>query len=301
MGYNIAGFKYPWTAVGYVAAAANVDAETYSNRAVDQVTVDAGGAVVAWAFVALGEFCDVDGVEGFQVRNGANADYIINYFLAPLATYTQTCGVTTEPQTGLPAYYSTITSVLNIFQTTCYVFENNTGTQNLFNGRQISNYDFKCNVRINYAGLWSTNASAVNGCPDTQRKIGLLLNVAGSAFDFEYKQGSALNRAGANTPDGNSLTFSGGKLRFRWDNYFVSPGTPGGVTGSKRAVVAAYLQAGDATYKGASAVESFIFSFAKPKSDPNDEYFWDPTINVNSVSSTVASFGLFLIVLLALL
>jgi len=262
MGKNIGGFAYPWTALGYVRG--SYDLDYYENKTLDQVTVDAQGAVVAWAFVAIGEFCDMNGKEGFQNNT---SDFIISRFDAPLgAPFSQLCGVENDPVTNEQSYYSSIRSNGGNFNTTCRIFPRD--TTSLRNGRKISRYQFKCDVRIDYSNLWAILPGQINGCPDSQRKIGVLVNIVGSAFDVDVTVDSRLNTRSGNVPDADSISFGSGKLHFGWDNYVVE--TPDGVatTGGLARVTYGYLKAGESgvTYQGASTVQQVIFSFGTPKS-----------------------------------
>jgi len=276
----------------------------YANKTLDQVNVDAQGAVAAWAFVALGEFCDVNGKEGFQV---GSSDYIISYVLAPVgAPYTQTCGSSNDPITGLPSYYSTIqsSSLLtgrNNFNTSCYIFPDDTNVMR--NGRIVDKYTFKCDVRVDYTGLWSTNTTAINGCDDSNRKIGLLVNIAGAAFDVDVSVDANLNTRNVNAPDADSISFGAGKIKFAWDNYVTKTPNFDAVTGGTAKVTYGYLKSANGAYKGASIVEQVIFSFATPKSEGQNFFYWDPAIsaNANSGPSLVPYLGMVLTLLSVML
>jgi len=293
MGYNIAGFRFPWTAVGYVrgSASVKVDIDSYGNRSLDSVNVDAAGAVVAWAWTALGEFCDKDGVPGYQP---GGLDYIYNYYYAPFYLYTQTCGATVDPVSGRPSYYASIQNVGGHFNTSCYVFPNDVFRRD----RTVSRYHFKCDVNINYATLWDTNATRIAGCPDTQRKVGILLNVAGAAFDVDVRV-SNLNSPTPNSE--NRISFGAGALAFAWDNYYYRSDTFGTITGLRAAVRATYLQTGQATYAGATRTEAIIFAFDTPKSANKNFYYWDPTTQIAASTSTVASLFMIMLALIALI
>jgi len=283
MGKTIGGFGYPWTALGYVRG--SYDLDHYENSSLDQVNIDADGAVVAWAFVALGEFCDMDGQEGFQ--NGTT-DFIINKFDAPLgAPYTQRCGVQNDPITNLQSYYSSVQSNLGVFNTTCMIFPSDTNVDR--NGRRVSRYQYKCDVRVDYTLLWEQNPVKVRSCTDDKRKVGLLVNVVGSAFDIDVSVDANLNTRSQFAPDADSISFAGGKLQFAWDNYFIKTSSFGASSGAERGrVTYGYLRAGEstATYKGAQRVEQVIFSFSTPKSENKNFYYWDPAITVGAVSVT---------------
>jgi len=270
----------------------------FYNGTLDRVNVDASGAVVAWAFVAIGEFCDKNGQEGFQT---GTSDYIINYFLAPLGfPYTQNCGVEADPITGLNSYFSSIQSQFSNFNTTCRIFP--TDTTVLRNGRKVTKYQFKCDVRVDYTGLWSVNATNINSCPDTQRKIGLLINIAGSAFDVDVSVDTNLNTRTGNVPDADSISFAAGKLKFAWDNYVVNTPSFSATTGTAARVTYGYIGAGNsaAAYNGASVVKQVIFSFSTPKSANQNRFYWDPVITADA-KSIVPFFGVLLMICLNVL
>jgi len=291
MGYNIVGVKQPWTALAYVAG--NVDLTYYTgntSRAPDQVTVDAGGAIVAWTFAYIGEFCDNNTQEGFQPNS---ADYIINYFPAWIASYDQSCGAWTAG--GVSAYWSTIQSrpvaplTNSNFNTTCVVVPSR---QN-FNGRSIGDLTFKCDVHIDYNGLWSILPFQVRGCPSTQRKIGLLLQVAGAAFDVDVRVNN-INSAAPNSV--NRISFGSGRLAFTWENFHARTSSLQGVTGAAGVVTAAWLQGGNSTYKAATVSEEIIFSFQQSMAQ-GSFFHWDPSITATG-TSTFASLFLVLVAFL---
>jgi len=280
MGYNIAGVRYPWTAVGYVHGSANVDLNSYTSRP-DQVNVDAAGAVVAWAFTDLVEFCDLNGVEGYQK---GTTDTVINIIPGSIALWSSSCGTFTEPQTGLPAYFGSVQSLGANFNTTCLVFPSDTGSKKLGPiGRSVSRYDFKCGVTLDMTGLWNTTSS----CSDGNRKVGLVLSIAAASFDLDVTVAN-LNGANPDSPDGNSVSFGGGKLIYKWDNFHTSPAAHGQITGARGVVVAEYFGVGNTTYNGAATVNQVIFSFSTPKSSGKDLYYWDPTIEAVPTSSGVS-------------
>jgi len=291
MGKNIAGFGYPWTALGYVRGSYDLD---YYQSQLDRVTADAQGAVVAWAFVAVGEFCDMNGREGFQNNT---SDFIIKYFTAPLgAPYTQTCGVNNNDQ-GETSYYSSVVSNLNIFNTTCKIFPKDTQRS-----RYIRKYDFKCDVTLDYTLLWETNTVAINNCPDNQRKVGIMLNLVGSAFDVDVSIDTNFNRRSGNVVDADSVSFGGGKLLFAWDNYVKTYPNAGlvGTSGTAARVTYGYLNAGNssATYQGATVVHQVIFAFSDSKATGRNVFYWDPAIKVNAGPATFAPlFGTILTIL----
>jgi len=301
MGKNLGG--YPWTAVGYVRGDYDLD---YYNGKLDRVNVDASGAVVAWAFIALGEFCDNNGREGFQI---GSSDYIIKYFLgSDGAPYNQFCGVGIDNITGEQSYFSSIESTntifpnLKVFNTTCRIFPRDTA--NLYNGRYVSRYQFKCDLTIDYTGLWSLDPLEVRGCSDDKRKIGILVNILGSKFDADVTVDSNFNRFSGNRPDGESVSFNSGKLKFSWDNYFLKVPNRGSTVGTAGRVTYGYWADGNsssATYQGASVVKTVIFSFSTPKSENKNIFYWDPAINVNSSPYSSPLFGMILAILCAMI
>jgi len=287
MGLNIplTSALYPWTILGYVRG--SVDATTYpSTGTLSQVQVDAQANVVAWSYYALGEYCDANGIEGYQP--GA-VDYIINYYTAPEALlYDFNCGTQNDPITGDVSYFGSIqTTGSNIFNNSCRVFPKNTTVMR--NGRIVSPYDFKCDIRIDYSTLWTNNSALIKGCPDTQRKIGLLVNIAAGSFDVSTTVAN-LNNAVANTPDGQRLTFSAGRLQFAWDNYYVKTTSFPSITGVNGAVTATSLGVqtldSSTTIYGVRAVEQVIFTFDAPKS-AGTLYYWDPTTSVMGTGAGV--------------
>jgi hypothetical protein len=291
MGKNIAGLGYPWTALGYVHGDYDLD---YYNNTLDQVNVDASGAVVAWAFVALGEFCDNNGQEGFQNNT---SDFIIKYFDAPLgAPYTQNCGVRNDPTTQEQSYYSSIESNLGVFNTSCIVLPKDSAQ--IKNGRKIGRYQFKCDVRIDYSLLWDTNPITINGCPDSKRKVGLLVNIAAGAFDVDVSIDSRFNTRSSFVADSDYISLAAGKLEFAWDNYFIKTPDRVATTGTSGRVTYGYLKTDAGSYRGATTVQRVIFSFSTPKSENKNYFYWDPTINVNAApASLVSLFGIVVTIL----
>jgi len=289
MGYNIAGYKFPWTALGYVRG--NVDLTNYSNT-YDRLNVDAQAAVVAWSFTQIGEFCDSNGIEGFQPNT---SDKILFYFnsdknglgLIPVL-YDQSCGTITL--NGVTGYYSSIQSrpvppaTNSNFNTTCVLFKNYA----IRNGRNIGNYDFKCDVHIDYSNLWAD--AFAQGCPDNQRKIGLLFNIVGAAasFDLDVRVRN-LNTAGTNSV--NRVSFGGGVLAFTWENFHHRASSFTSVGGIKSAVTATWISTntGTVSYKAATRAESIIFTFAQSKADGN-YFYWDPTITASGVPTMASLF-----------
>jgi hypothetical protein len=287
MGYQIGGaflLNYPWVAVGYVKG--NVDLEFYNNK-LDTITADAAGGVVAWAFIALGEFCDLDGTEGYQQ---GGADFIINYFTGPQGSLYASDGSTYLDGSGNPIYQASVQSFFGNFNNSCRIAPRGT----IHNSHTIGQYDFKCDITIDYTGLWEANATKINNCLDTNRKIGLLLDVVGAAFDVNVAA-TNLNSAGQNTMDGNQIHFNVGKLRFAWDNYFNPGASKTSIQAQKLEVVAAYLKDDSASvsYKGATTAQQIIFSFAQPKSANLNVFQWDPTFSVLDQASGTSIFAMF--------
>jgi len=290
----VSNLLFPWTALGYIKGA--VDLDGYSTTALGAVTASASasGALAAWSYAAIGEFCDVNGKEGFQNNT---SDYIIGYYFPSQAlVWENDCGVGPDPVTGDTSYYSTVkTSLGDYFSVTCRVFATDTTTER--NGRTVGPYSFKCDVTIDYQTLWSNNTAAINGCSDDNRKIGMLVNVAGTTFDVDVK--GNLNLAGSNSPDGDKIEFNAGKLAFSWDNYYVKPSSFTGTTGGTGVVTADYVKtvSGDANAQllSASTIQQIIFSFDAPKSANNQFYYWDPSttlLDTGASSHITATLGL---------
>jgi len=292
MGYKLGLFSWPWTAVGYVKGQYDLQ---YYNGSLDKVNVDAAGGVVAWAFVAIGEFCDNDTVQGYQVGGG---DFIIDSFLAPLGSPYTSVGTNTVDTNGKRSYSSTVTSNLNIFQTKCSVYPEDTP----FNGRTVSRYQFKCGLIIDYTLLWSNDSTKVNGCPDTQRKIGVFLNLYASAFVLDVSVAN-LNSGQSNTPDANKIEFFDKKMAYNWDNfYYGGPSVSAIDRGVKRVVTATYIKDDNSTtYQAAAVVKQILFSFASPKSDNDSVYDWDPTFTLNDRASAFVVKAILSLSLLSLL
>jgi hypothetical protein len=275
--------SYPWVAVGYVKG--NVDLDFYQGK-LDTVTADAAGGVVAWAFVALGEFCDLDGTEGFQPNT---TDFIINYFTGPQGAFYTSDGSVYTDNSGNTVYQASVQSGFGNFNNSCRVAPRGS----IHNGHSIGQYDFKCDVTVDYTNLWESNATKINNCLDSNRKVGLLLDVVGAGFDVNVAAAN-LNSAPADQMDGNNIHFNVGKLRFAWDN-FVNPGSSKvNIQGTKVAVVAAYIKDDSAqvSYKGAAVAQQIIFSFASPKSSGNNAFLWDPTFTVLDQASGNSIFAM---------
>jgi len=297
MGINIPGTSqlYPWTALAYVKG--NIDATTYASGALTQVHVAAQANIVAWSYVAIGEFCDTNSVSGFQPVAG---DYIINYYTAPTALlYNLNCAQETDPITGDNSYMASVqTATGQYFNVTCRVFPKDTTT--LRNGRTVGPYDFKCDIRIDYSTLWTSDAAKINGCSDANRKIGLLINIAGGSVDIDASA-TALNTAALNTPDGEHITYGAGRLRFSWDNYYVKTASFPAVTGTNDKITATFvghqtLDASNSIY-GVRVVDQIIFAFDAPKSAAT-MYYWDPTTTVlDTTTSSALSACLSMVVL----
>jgi hypothetical protein len=297
MGYKLGATflsNYPYTAVAYVKG--SVDLQTYktsSGADVTGLTADASGGVVAWAFVAIGEFCNIDGVAGYQ-ETGAAGDQIIGYFLAPLGSNYKSSGWVQSNPTGANSYHASVESSLGNFNTSCRVYAANS----VYQGHPISSYDYKCDVRVDYTGLWSTDAVKINGCTDDNRYIGVMLDVVGAAFDVDVAV-TDLNKAITNSPAGNKIQFNSGKLEFSWANFIQAGATSASVVGAAHAVVATFLKDDSAniTYAGAATAKQIIFSFDTPKSSGNNVFMWDPQTTVldrapGSSSSVVVMLGL---------
>jgi hypothetical protein len=307
MGYNLGlGIlsNYPWTAVGYVKGA--YDLNSYQNKALDQIHVD--GAVAAWGFVGIGEFCDRDGSEGFQGNSSTTClnetnptkDCIINYYLGPQGTpWTQQCGqddpVICKGTGSNFCYYGRTTSIFNKFVHTCRAWSRQTTVA----GRIFNPYGFKCDFDIDYSGLWETNAAKISGCPAANRKIGAMINLAAAAFDIDVTIANNIN-SGSASPDANKITFSGGKIQASWDGTYFKDAAR-----SATGVVTAYYLRDDvaAAYRAAVTVKQIIFTFDKPYSvatgvGGDSIYLWDPTTTVLDTAGTthgaVTIFALFL-------
>jgi hypothetical protein len=294
MGYKLGvGLNlYPYAAVAHVQGA--YDLNTYTTSAGKDVTTlqaDASAAVVAWAFIAIGEMCNVNGLPGYQPAAG---DYIINYFLAPLGFPYKSVGGTETVGTST-SYYGQVSSSLDNFITKCRVFDKDT----TYAGHPVSSFDFECDVTVDYTGLWDTNATRINGCLDSNRYIGVMVDVVGAGFDVDVSVAD-LNAAVANSQKGNKLQFNSGTLEFSWANFMKVSATKTSV-GSAAGVVATYLVDDSAavTLKGAVVAKQIIYVFDSPKSSGLNVFFWDPTVTVlnglnapTSSSSVVALFGL---------
>jgi len=294
MGYKLGATflsNYPYTAVAYVKGSVDLQKyKTSSGADVSGLTADASGGVVAWAFVAIGEFCNIDGVAGYQ-ETGAAGDQIIGYFLAPLGSPFKSSGWVESNPTS---YHASVESLGGNFNTSCRVY----ATNSVYQGNPISSYDYKCDVKIDYTGLWSTNAVAINGCTDANRYIGVMLDIVGASFDVDVSV-TDLNKAISNSPSGNYIQFNSGKLQFAWANFIQAGATSGTVVGAAHAVVATFLKddSANVTYAGAATSKQIIFSFDTPKSSGNNVFMWDPQTTVldrapTSSSSVVVMLGL---------
>jgi hypothetical protein len=303
MGYKLgpnALFNYPYTAVAYVKG--QVDLNTYktaSGANIQGLTADASGGVCAWAFIAIGEFCNKDGVAGYQ-DTGATGDQIIGYFTAPLGSDYRSSGWI-DTTNGVKSYHASVESSLSNFNTSCRVFAANTAYQ----GQTKSAYDFKCDVKIDYTNLWSTNAVAINGCTDDNRYVGVMLDIVGAAFDINV-QVEDLNKAIQNSATGNKIQFNSGKLEFSWANFIQAGTTPTTVVAANHAVIASFIKddSTDINYAAAATAKQIIFTFDTPKSSGNNVFMWDPQTTVldrASSSSVVVMLGLLLSSLLLMI
>jgi len=301
MGYNIAGFKFPWTAIGYYrgSASVTVDIATDGTKSLSAISARAQAAVVAWAWLGLVEFCDMDSSEGFQ-RGGT--DFIIANLSATFANFDETCGFTTrEPYSGQPAYFANIQSrpfspaTNSNFNASCYAFRKPVTRFAKF----ISDLGFECDVYFDVSNLWSQDLIAVNSCPDSKRKFGVALIVAGATFDVNV-QASNLNGAGGSSQ--NQITFNSGALAFAWDNYYRKPNSFQGTVGVVGVVKASYLESSTVQYAGAATAHVILFTFDGTKAQPTTPYyFWDPSVTVQATStSTIASLFLIVLVLFGL-
>jgi len=296
MGYKLGEtflFSYPYTAVAHVKGSYDLNTYTTGTKSATSLTADASGAVVAWAFVAIGEFCNVDGAPGFQPANG---DALINYFLAPagaIPTGYRSSGWIDRSPTGINVYHGSVASSLNNFNTSCRV----SAADTTYQGFAVSAFDFKCDLTIDYTGLWSTNATAINNCTDDNRYIGVMLDVVGAAFDVDVNIAD-LNTAIANSQTGNKIRFNAGKLEFSWANFIQAGASKTTVAAVNHAVLATYITDDtQVTYGAAATAKQIIFTFDSPKSSGNNVYMWDPQITVldgvgGSSSSIAAFFGL---------
>jgi len=279
MGYNIAGFKFPWTAVGYIrgSASVKVDASTDGGKPLTTISAEAQAAVAAWAWTELVEFCDNNGVEGFQFN--PSGDSVINRIPAWLGSFTLDCGASPG------RYYATIQSLPiggatnSNFNTTCEVFASPTTK----NGKLISNYHMKCDLNLDVSNLWYAFPTA---CPDTKRKFGIALVVAGAAFDVNV-QTSNLNSVGGTGE--NQVTFNSGALAFAWDNYYKKPAGFKGTVGVVGGVKAVYFNNTNVEYAGAKAAAVVLFSFDSPKSAGTNYFYWDPTTKVTASSTSLVA------------
>jgi len=304
MGINIPGAAtpqlYPWTALAYVKG--NLDITNFPDNGASNtlaglsaIHVQAQASVLAWSYAAIGEFCDLNGQKGLQLLS---TDYIIEKYFAPQAVnYNMNCARENDPITGDDSYMASIQTGLlgQVFNVTCRVFAQDTSV--LRHGRTVTPYDFKCDIRINYTSLWSKDATKINGCSDANRKIGILINVAGAFLDVDASV-AQLNTAALNTPDGEHVNYGLGKLRFSWDNYYVKTSTFAATTGTNDIVTATWIGHqtldGSNSIYGVRVVDQFIFTFDAPKS-ADTIYYWDPTTTVldtTASSSLTACLGM---------
>jgi len=273
MGSGAGGVLFPWAAMGYVKG--SVDMSAYSSQPSNQVVVDASGAVMFWAWVAVGEYCNVDGVPGYQSGGG---DYIIYYYDSTQANavggFTETCSKTANAD-GSNSYTANVqTTTGNYFLHRCTVVDE----AHVQNSVTIDDYSVKCDIAINYTALWATSALLVKGCTDGNRYVGAVLDVAASAFAVTVKN--------ANLASMTSLT--SGALSFNWPNTYYRDSTPLGFTGAIGTVTASYVSSGSNAYAGATLSERIIFSFDQPKSTGTGIYTWDPTITASGQSLMVS-------------
>jgi len=300
MGYQLGSgvlTSYPYAAVAHVQGAVDLNTDTTGGETTTDLTASASAQVVAWAFIAIGEFCNVDGVVGYQPKVGG--DYIINYFSAPLGALPT--GYKSDGYSyvvnGANSYVASVESAGGNFNTSCRVYDKDT----TYNGHPVSSYDFECDVAIDYKGLWSVDATQLLGCTDDNRYIGVLIDVVGASFDADVTVVD-LNAAIANSQNSNKISFNGGKLEFSWANYLKVGATKATVAGVNHAVVATYLTADtQISYSGATTAQQIIFTFDTPKSAGNDFFLWDPQTTVkNAIDSSSSVVALFSLVFLSL-
>jgi len=221
---------------------------------------DFDGLAAAFAFLyfGIGEYCEGNGVPGFQENT---ADTIIQF-----RNYTQTTflPLTYYINSSTGTYGVQLTESTGLFTLKCRANAND----RVDSGITISAFAVKCDVILNATLFWSTTTN----CSDSNRYIGLLAYLASAAADTTDLNSNP-------DADGQNAFYDQTKSTFF---KFVN-----------KVEIVDILQDHNITASLLSVTENFtlpnvikdirrvIFSFLSPKSNNGNIYLWDPQIGVD--------------------
>jgi len=242
---------------------------------------DFNGVAAAFAFLyfGIGEYCEVNNVNGFQETS---TDYIIQY-----KNYTQATFLPIALNVNGSIYGITLAESTGLFTLKCRASTDD----RIDGGITISAYSVKCDVIINATSFWAPSTA----CLDTNRYIGLVAYLAAAAADT-----SSLN-----TPDttGQNAFYDSTK-----DTFFKFLNKVDVTDLLQEYDIVASIQSVNQNFSTLpnviKDVRRVIFSFLSPKSNGGNIYFWDPQIGIDPSILSSASYmskSIWMIIAMALM
>jgi len=231
------------------------------------------GAVTGliWAYSDLGEYCETNGVPGYQPFEDTLIHFNTWYEAIWNPMY---AGVNNNN------YYATLNDSTGTFTFSCRV----SADSRTDSGLTVDPYTLKCDVTVDATNYWAP----VTSCPDSSRYIALLAYLVGVKIDDTTN--GTLNQADSTGQTG--ITLDSAKSFFKWKTSFEDK-----ISGQSYDVNAQLINSNGTMPNSpteATDVKIVIFSFLSPKSQTN-VFFWDPTMGVNgavvdpATSSTTAT------------
>jgi len=235
---------------------------------------DLSVAGLIWTYAALGEYCDVNGQEGYQPNS---TDYLISAATWKDTTWRPVTSGQRSTATG-NIYWARLVDTTGTFTYECRL----SGDKRVDNGITVQPFSLKCDIVLNMTSFWSNDAGNVKNCNDSNRYPVLLSYLAAASANIQNGRVSNTDKEGQ-----NGVVVNGGDALFKWKHVFEDADT--GVEHSVNAQVTDITA--DFTFPTqVKAVKQIIFSFISPKSSTNN-YNWDPEYGINPDVEDTASAG----------
>jgi len=220
---------------------------------------DFNGVAAAFAFLyfGIGEYCEGNGIPGYQQNS---ADTVIQY-----KNYTQTTFANIVGSNTGNVYSASLADTSGLFTLNCRASVN---TRN-DSGLTLGPYDVKCDVIVNATNFWAASTT----CSDKNRYLGVIVYLAAASVNTSTLK-SPVDSTGQ-----NGFYTSTKNAYFKYMEQVNVDGPNAGIYN-----VTADIMDVTENFPGLpssiSQIQRIIFSFLSPKSNGGNVYSWDPNLGV---------------------
>jgi hypothetical protein len=236
-----------------------------------QDCTDCSAAGLFVFYNALGEYCETNNQPGFQL----NEDRVIHYNTWQEATWLPLTGQVHEDETGHVKWFEgTLTELSQTFTLYC----RGGSARDDVPGVSLGPYEVKCDITFDFTGKspWSSNATAVDNCPDSDRFLAFQTYVGSGAID------NTSPGANPDASDEQQISADSKRIRYTWKKQLKNH------LDQQTDVVADIhdITEWDDVPTGFDVAKMVIFSVMQSKADATEPVWtWDPELIADDIAA----------------